>query len=103
MVNIRPGFVFFFTMCTCCGGVGDISTSEPTAAPQNVATWAIFNLIFWETAIWTPPSIDQLAGESRAGSVVWEDTFLHRDPSAKTLAVLAERAVALLNYRCIGK
>ena len=29
MVNIRPGFVFFFTMCTCCGGVGDISISEP--------------------------------------------------------------------------
>ena len=35
MVNIRPGFVFFFTMCTCCGGVGDIPTNEP---PQNVAT-----------------------------------------------------------------
>ena len=100
MVNIRPGFVFFFTMCTCCGGVGDIPTNEP---PQNVATWAIFNLIFWETATWTRPSVDQLAGESRARSVVWKDTFLHRGPSAKTLAVLAERAVALLNYRCIGK
>ena len=43
--------------------------------------------------------LDQLAGESRVGSVVWEDTFLHRGSSAKTLAVLAERAAVSENNR----
>ena len=47
---------------------------------------------FLVTVTWTRLSVDQLDGESRAGSVVWEDTFLHRGSSAKTLAVIAERA-----------